>query len=136
MELLIKLAGLGQIGLALGSVTIPYILWWNAELSKLSTLIRRIFWTYAVYIFSINMFFGVISLAVSTDLLGKSALALYMNGLMAVYWISRLLIQFFYFKRDSFPKGKYYTLGEVFLTTLFVFFSGVYGWIFASKLIG
>ena len=41
----IKLAGLAQIALAIGSLVIPQILGWKSELPKVRPLIKQIFWT-------------------------------------------------------------------------------------------
>lgn len=88
------------------------------------------FWTYAAYILVINLCFGVLSVFAIKELLNGSLLALFICGFIAVYWISRVLIQFLYFDRKSFPKGKLYIAGELVLIVLFVFLSIIYCWAF------
>jgi hypothetical protein len=87
------------------------------------------FWTYAGYIFCINLFFGIISIFGAEDLLNKSFLSNAVVFFIFLYWFSRVLIQFFYFDTKSAPQGIVYKLGEYALVTLFVFFTLVYGWI-------
>ena len=88
------------------------------------------FWTYAAYILVINLCFGLLSFFAANDLLNGSRLASSINGFIAVYWISRVLIQFLYFDRTNFPAGKWHKLGEVLLVLLFVFLSSVYSYAF------
>lgn len=122
----IKLAGLAQIALAIGSLAIPRILRWKSELSKVRPLIKQMFWTYAAYIFAINLSFGLISAYCYRELTNGSRLAILINGFIAVYWISRVGIQFMYFDRSDFPVGKWNKLGEIVLVGLFIALSVVY----------
>jgi hypothetical protein len=124
---LIVISGIGQILLALGSLAIPNILKWKEKLSSVDNLIKQMFWTYACYIFFINLSFGVISLLAPEELLNKSILATYLSLLIALYWLGRVLIQFFYFDMSNKPKGKIYTIGEILLVGGFVFFTITYG---------
>lgn len=123
---LILLAGLAQIVLVLGSFAIPKILNWRTELNKVQPLIKQIFWIYAAYILIINLCFGLISCFDANELINGSKLAMLITGFIAVYWISRLVIQFTYFDRAHFPTGKWNKLGEGLLVSLFIFLSIVY----------
>jgi len=127
MQTAIYLAGLAQIALVAGSLVIPQILNWKTELAKVSILIKQMFWTYAAYILVINLCFGLLSVFAVHELTNGSLLATLVCGFIAVYWISRVLIQFLYFDRKSFPVGALNKLGEVVLVTLFVFLSVIYG---------
>jgi hypothetical protein len=126
IQKLIFLAGLSQIVLVIGSLAIPMILNWRLELAKVQPLIKQMFWTYAGYILVINLCFAVISVCDFKDLTNRSNLAVLINGFIAAYWISRVLIQFFYFDRENFRKGHWHKVGEVVLVTLFILLSAVY----------
>lgn len=132
----IFLAGIGQIGLVLGSLAIPKILNWREELNKVQTLIKQIFWTYAGYILITNLCFGLISVFATNALIDKSILATAVTGFISLYWLSRIVIQFFYFDRRSFPNGKMLLAGEIMLIALFVFLTLVYGYSFYLNLKG
>jgi hypothetical protein len=108
----IFLAGIAQVGLVIGSLAIPSILKWRMELAKVNPLIRQMFWTYAAYILVINLCFGLLSICCAAELTDRSTLALLCNAFIAMYWISRVLIQFFYFDRASFPKGAWFNAGN------------------------
>jgi membrane associated rhomboid family serine protease len=123
---IVFIAGLGQIALVFGSMAVPKVLGWEAALSSVHPLIRQMFWTYSAYIFTINLCFGLISALDYGDITNGTHLAGLLTGFIAVYWISRVLIQFFYFDRANFPIGKWHKLAEVALVSLFVFLSIVY----------
>ena len=128
IQILLRFAGLAQIALVIGSLAIPRILNWRGELEKVQTLIKQMFWTYAAYILVINLCFGLVSVFCYRELSGGSRLPTLLDAFIAVYWISRVLIQFFYFDRAAFPKGLRHKLGEVVLVILFIFLSIVYSW--------
>jgi len=134
LQFFIRLAGIGQITLAIGSLVIPKILHWQQELDKVRPLIKQMFWTYAAYILVINLCFGLVSLFAYRDLTNGSMLATLIDGFIAVYWISRVLIQFLYFDRSDFPNGQLHKLGEAVLVLLFIVLSIVYGYAFYSNL--
>ena len=126
LQVLVCIAGLAQIVLVMGSIAIPKILNWQSELAKVQPLIKQMFWTYAAYILVINLCFGLVSVFDSNELINGSRMAMFVTCFIAAYWISRVLIQFFYFDRSNFPAGKWNRLAEVLLVMLFVFLSIVY----------
>jgi len=125
--ILLKIAGYLQMILCLGSLLIPGMLHWKTELRKLPKIIAQIFWTYAGYILVINLFFGLISVFGAAALLDKSFLAKSLSVFIFFYWLTRIMIQFFYFDTKSAPQGFKYRLGEIALVSLFVFLTVVYG---------
>ncbi len=130
MILIIQLAGLAHIGLGLGSVMIPKMLDWKSAFTNTPTLIKQMFWTYAGYILFINVYFGVISLLLASEMLSGSGLALATTFLIAIYWIARVAIQFLYFDASDLPKTFIYKAGEWILVTLFIAFSIIYTYAF------
>ena len=123
---LVFYCGIGHIILSVASLAIPKVLSWSQHLKNLPPLLRQMFWTYAAYILVINFCFGVISIIASGELLNKSILAKGITFFIAMYWLARIGIQFFYFDRTMAPKGLIYTLGEVALVALFALFTIVY----------
>ncbi|MDT3405603.1 hypothetical protein [Mucilaginibacter terrae] len=124
---IVTVAGLAQIALVLGSVFIPHILKWKAALNGVQPLIKKLFWTYAVYILCINLSFGLLSALAAPDLVNGTKLATLVSAFITIYWLSRVLVQFFYFDRSSFPTGWLYILGEVALVCLFIMLTLTYG---------
>jgi hypothetical protein len=125
----LKLAGWLQIILSLGSLVIPRLLNWKKELQPVSTIIRQMFWTYAGYILVINFSFGLVSVFGAEELIAGSFLAKCITVFIFLYWLARVMIQFFYFDTKSAPQGGIYKAGEIGLNCLFIFLTLVYGWI-------
>jgi hypothetical protein len=127
LDLLVRLAGIGQLGLvAVSPILIPRVLRWHDELASLRPLTRQIFWTYAAYILSFNLAFGLISTFAPSLLIDRSPLATLVSACIAVYWIARILIQFFYYDRSAAPPGRIYAVGEWLLVGLFAYLGVVY----------
>jgi hypothetical protein len=130
IHLLLILAGVGQICLVIGSTRIPKILGWRSELDKVNPFLKHIFWVYAIYILLTNFSFGLLSALAPETLTDSSKLASIVTGFICIYWLSRFLIQFFYFERANFPKGNVYKIGEIILVLLFASLTAVYGYTF------
>jgi hypothetical protein len=128
MSAFLMLAGLGQLVLALGSLAVPRVLGWREDTARLRPLTSQVFWTYAGYIWTTNVCFGVVSLAAPGWLLDGSPLARAVAGYITAYWAARLAVQFFYFDRSEAPAGARYRVAEAALVALFVFLVGVYGY--------
>jgi hypothetical protein len=130
LQQFIYLAGLAQIALVIGSLTIPKILNWRVELAKVQPLIKQMFWTYAAYILVINLCFGLLSALAPREITNGSKLAMLVTAFIALYWLSRVLIQFLYFDRTNFSPGFWNRITEVVLISLFIFLTAVYSWAF------
>jgi hypothetical protein len=118
--------GLGQIALALASLSLPRILRWPDQLRQLQPLTRRIFWVYAAYILGTNLCLGTLSALAPHLLLERTALARCVGGYAAVYWGARLCIQFVWF-RGAAPRGLGYALADGAVTLGFALCTAVYG---------
>lgn len=127
--LLLKLAGYFQMALCAGSLFIPHLLNWREELKPVHKIIRQMFWVYAAYILSFNFSFGLISVIGAEELVSKNFLARAITIFIFLYWLARLMIQFFILDTDQAPKGFIYSAGKVALTLLFIFLTAIYGWI-------
>lgn len=122
----VLLAGVGQLVLAAASLAIPSVLGWKAELMKLRPLTRQVFWTYAGYIWSTNVAFGLASVFMAKELLERSHLAACVTEFIALYWVARCVIQWCYFDRSDAPQGWHVRLAEFGLNGLFVLLTATY----------
>lgn len=126
LRAMIFAAGIGQLLLVIGSLAIPRVLGWREETAKLRPLTRQVFWTYAAYICTTNLAFGLLSVFAPGSLLEKSTLTAAVTGFIAVYWGSRLAIQFLVFDRSDAPNGAGVRIAEGALIVLFVALTAVY----------
>lgn len=126
-EIAIQLAGLGQIALALSSLAIPRLLGWNEELAQLRPLTRSVFRTYSAYIFAINLWFGVMSVAAAGALVQPGLLPLLITGFITIYWGVRLAAQFGWYDRTVAGDRLLFRIAEIAYVTLFAYLTLVYG---------
>jgi hypothetical protein len=126
LQWLIFAAGLGQLALVAGSLAIPRILGWREETQKLRPLTRQVFWTYAAYIWTTNLAFGLVSALAPGALSDGSTLSAAVTGFIALYWGSRLAIQFLVFDRGDAPSGPFFRIAEGALVVLFVALTAIY----------
>lgn len=117
---LLVLAGAGQIALALVSLAVPRVLHWREETARLSPLTREVFWTYAAYIWTSHIAFGLVSMLLPQALLDPGPLAPCITGFIALWWSARLALQIFAFDRSARPPGARYVAAELALVTVFV----------------
>jgi hypothetical protein len=120
MKLAILAVGVGQLVLAVGSLTIPRTLGWREDTAKLKLLTRQVFWTYAGYIWMAHVAFGLVSTFAPGLLLDRTPLAALVCGFIALWWTARVVIQFTWFDRSARPPGATYVLAEVALVGLFI----------------
>ena len=134
LRFLLMAAGLGQLALAVGSLAIPRMLGWREDTAKLRPLTRQIFWTYAGYIRSFHVCFGLLSLLAPEWLLDRTPLAAAVCGFIAVYWGTRLVLQFTWIDRSQAPTGAFFVAAEAALVTLFLALVLIYGAAFVGHL--
>ena len=134
MRFFLMAAGLGQLALAAASLAIPRALGWREDTARLRPLTRQIFWTYAGYIWSFHVCFGLLSLLAPEWLLDRTPLAAAVCGFIAVYWGARLVLQFTWLDRSAAPRGPVFVVAEAALVTLFASLVGIYGAALVSHL--
>lgn len=134
---LIIAGGVGQIFTAL---IYPYIRhtifdWYN-DIKKLKPLNQEIAKTYGHYIQGLNFAFGLISILLTSDLKNKSGLAVAITGLIAAYWIGKVITQFAYYPMYQIPKKFIFKMGEVGMNVLFISFATIFSLLLVYNLSG
>ena len=51
--------------------------------------------------------------------------AVALAGFIACYWTARVLVDAFYFSHSDWPRGQFFAVGHVLLTSLFIFLAAV-----------
>lgn len=136
LNYLLILAGAGQVIMMAAVIRLPEWLNWRAETAKLEPVTRQIFWIYAGYIFTTNLFIGFVTVGFAGELITRTALATALTGFMFLYWAVRLFLQLFVIDKTAAPVGLMFRVGDWALTFLFVFFTTVYAWAFGYNLRG
>lgn len=132
---LIILGGCGQIFTAL---IYPYIRhkvfdWYN-DVKQLKPLNQEIVKTYGRYIQGLNFSFGLIAILIPNDLKNHSNLAIALTGLIAAYWVGKVITQITYYPMYQIPQQTIFKTGSYLMNTLFTLFALVYTWLFIYNL--
>jgi uncharacterized membrane protein len=128
---LIIAGGIGQIFTAL---VYPYIRHkvfnWYTDIKKLNPLNQEIAKTYGRYIQGLNFGFGLIAILLADELKSQSNLAIALTGLIAAYWIGKVITQFAYYPMYQIPKKPLFKWGGYGMNALFGFFALLYTGLF------
>lgn len=115
------IGGLFHLLVLCASIQVPGKLGWHEEFQKLSSLNRKVFWTYGGYIFSIIVFMSAASILLSRQDYQTLGLPVFLWIIfVALFWWARVLTDFFYMSHSDWPKGPLFSVGHVCLTTLFI----------------
>jgi len=117
----LRLAGVGQIFIAVIYIWMRGIVGWDADMAKLRPHNRAIANTYSRYIQVFNTVFGLICLFQTRALLNGTVLAADLTLIMGVYWLVRLILQFTYYDMREITRQKQlYQIGAYAFDLLFV----------------
>ncbi len=125
LPLLIRLTGIGQLGILVASALVPFQLNWKEAFVGLPKLHRQMYWVYGGYVVLSIVFLGTVSLANADELASGTGLARWVCGYGCLFWLIRLGLQPV-FDVKPFLKTWWLTAGYHLLTVLFVCFVVVY----------
>jgi len=126
MEMLLRFAGASQLVLVAASPAIPRVLRWKEELVVLPTLLRRMFWVYAVYICFTHLCFGLLSLLAPEWLLAGTGLAAAVCGFALIWWGARLTIHLLGFETKGLADTGWKWWAKQALGLLFLTLTAIY----------
>ncbi len=126
LQLLLIVAGVLHLCITSAGLVMTVVLDWRRSLSSLCGLTRHVIWTHAAFVLMTIVGFGLISLLASDALASGSTLARAVCGFIALFWGTRLLIQFFLFDARPFLTSRWLALGYHGLTVVFSYFVLVY----------
>jgi len=127
MKTLLVLSGCGFFLLSAAMLALPRMLDWRGELAKVRPLTRQVFRTYSAYIWTTNLCFGFLSALAPGWLLDGSPLARAVCGYIALYWGTRIVLQFAYYDRSVPAERPFNRIAEVLLVAGFVGWTTLYG---------
>lgn len=134
LSALLWLAGCGHFLVLAASFQVPHRLGWHTELQLLRPLNRKLLWVYGGFIVGLITSFGALILQLRPLMLAGETGALYLLGLIAMFWTARLVVDAIVFEHDDWPQGPEFVVGHTMLTSLFVFITGVCWWVVLSHL--
>lgn len=114
------LAGLGHFVILFASFQVPSRLRWKQDLLQLMPFNRKLLWVQSGFTVLTIIAFGILTLALHTEMLRGERSALGLMFFIASYWTARICVDAFYFSGDDWPKGRQFVVGHFLLTSLFV----------------
>jgi len=130
LEICLRIAGALLLTLAAAHVTFPKRFDWAVELPRLSLLNRQMFLVHVAYIVVVLASMGLLSLVFADALLERTYLARLVTAWLSLFWLSRLIVQWFVYDRQLWRGNRLHTTVHVVFTTLWCYLSFVYGWAF------
>ena len=125
MELHLKIIGYLLIAIALLHYFFPRYFEWKQELSSLSIINRQMMYVHTFFISLMLLLMGILCLTSTSDLLTTSLGKRVCLGI-AIFWVTRLWIQFFGYSSELW-KGKRFETGAHILFTIFwTYFSTIF----------
>ena len=127
--------GIGQIFTALIYPYIRHTVFdWYEDMKQLKPLNQEIVKTYGRYIIALNFSFGLIAILIPEDLKNHSNLAIALTGLIAMYWLEKVITQFAYYPMYQIPQKTIFKIGSYGMNFLFIFFAVIYTLLFIKNL--
>lgn len=128
----LQLGGILHFGILIGSALAPRALDWRGNLAPLPKLLQQLFWVYGAFIVLIIVSFGTLTLVHAEALADASPLARTVCAMIALFWGTRLAVQFFVFDAEPFLTNRFYRIGYHGLTLVFAALVMIYSWAAAA----
>jgi hypothetical protein len=128
LKLFLTIAGLLHFGILIASALVPKVLDWRGELRKLPPLFAQLVWVHGGFVVLTIIGLGVISVVNAAELASGTLLARSVCGFIALFWGTRLAVQFFYFDATPYLTRLHLKLGYHALTVVFTCLTIIYMW--------
>lgn len=135
LELLLRIGGALHFTVLIASAMVPRVLDWKSNLARLHPFLRQLFWVYGAFIVLVIAGFGTLTLCLARTMAGGGPLGRSVCAFIAIFWMARLLVQWFVFDCRAFLTNWVLVAGYHGLNALFSSLVIIYGWaaLFAIK---
>ncbi|MFN8658089.1 MAG: MBOAT family protein [Candidatus Obscuribacterales bacterium] len=116
-------AATGNFCTMLAGVQVPSRMNWKEEFQRLGGFNRKILTNYYCYIGLMIAAWGTLTIVLHSDMMRGERAALWLAGLIAIFWTVRVIVDFLYFKPGDYPHGTDVVVGKALLSTLFILLS-------------
>jgi hypothetical protein len=130
----LKVVGTSLLLLAVAHAFFPRRFNWGDELHRLSPLNRQIFQVHCFFIGLVLAMFGSLALCFTSALLERTALARIVLGGLVLFWLARLLVQFFVYDSSLWKGNRFNTRIHWLFSILWVYYVAVFGWALWNQL--
>jgi alginate O-acetyltransferase complex protein AlgI len=119
LSIALWLAGIGHFCILFASFQVPGRLGWKEDLPKLTPFNRKLMWVYAGTTLQTIIAFGILTLFLHDQFLNGDRAAIALAVFIAIFWTTRILVDFLYFEHSDWPQGIQFVVGHILLTALF-----------------
>jgi hypothetical protein len=127
-ELHLRIAGVLLLALIALNLYVPRRFNWRSELASLSLLNRQIFQVHAAFICVILGMFATLALLFTNELLEPTRLARAVLALLAIFWLLRLLTQWFVYDRRLWRGKRFETIVHLVFTGVWAYFAATFAY--------
>jgi hypothetical protein len=127
MTTLLLIGGALHFAILIASFLTPIVLDWRKALASLTPFVRTLFWVYGVFIVLTIIGMGTITVLNAETLAGGTRLARCVCGFIAIFWASRLFVQFFVFDIGPVVTQTILKMGYHALSIVFAYLAAVFG---------
>lgn len=127
MKTLLEIAAALQLSILIASALTPRVLNWRSNLAPLHPFLRKLFWTYGVFIVLTIVAFATLTLVHVDAMAVGQPVARSLCAFIAIFWGCRLAVQLFVFDARSFLTNRFYQAGYHALTVAFAALTLIYG---------
>jgi hypothetical protein len=125
MELHLKIIGVLLVGLALMHAFFPKHFRWKEELAGLSLFSRQVMYVHTLFIGLMILLMGLLCLFSSSELVGTALGKRVCLG-MAIFWVTRLLVQLFVYSSELWRGKVFETIIHIVFSLLWIYLSVVF----------
>jgi len=131
MELQLKLIGALLLMLSLIHIIFPRYFAWKAELIKLSLINRQIVQVHTFFIALMLFLMGLLCISSAHELINTLLGKRVLWG-MGIFWLCRLLIQFFGYSPVLWKGKRFETMIHIVFSALWIYITGTFFYILAT----
>lgn len=128
MRTLLYLAAALQLSILIASAQVPRIFDWRTNLAALPPFLRQLFWVYGAFIVLVIIAFAALTFLHANSMAAGAPVARSLCAFIAIFWATRLFVQFAVFDARPFLTNRFYKLGYHGLTLTFISLVAIYGW--------
>jgi len=124
----LEVVGVLLIALAVLHATFPRYFNWRRELASLSLLSRQIMYVHTFFVAFMVLLMGLLCVTSATDLLATRLGHRVALGL-GVFWLARLLVQFFGYSADLWRGKRFETGVHLLFSLLWFYLTSLFFWV-------
>lgn len=129
MEIHLKIIGLLMLGLALVHIIFPKYFEWTKELGSVILINKQMMYVHTFFVAMVLFLMGILCLTSSNELVETNLGKKIAFG-FAVFWLIRLLIQFFGYSSELWKGKRFETSVHIVFSILWTYFSVIFFLIF------